>query len=78
MDRYFYYMAICIGQDANTEVTGYGGREQGRSKEEREQAMADAKKITKEKTPEIAMEKTSSVVHAVPSVVVGEQVTGTN
>ena len=70
---YFYYMAICIGQDANTEVTGYGGREQGRSKEEREQAMADAKKITKEKKPEIA--KTSSDDHAVPSVVVGEQVT---
>jgi len=40
--------------------------------------LALDKKITKEKTPEIAMEKTSSVVHAVPLVVVGEQVTCTN
>jgi hypothetical protein len=40
-------MAVCIGQDANTEVTGYGGKERGRSKEDRVQAMQDAKKITK-------------------------------
>ena len=47
-DRYFYYMAICIGQDANTEVTGYGGKEKGRSKEERQQAVQDAQSATKD------------------------------
>ena len=28
VDRYFYYMAICIGKDPNTYVTGYGGKRQ--------------------------------------------------
>lgn len=46
-DRYFYYMSICIGQDANTEVTGYGGTNQKNgTKEQRLQAVKDAKAAT--------------------------------
>jgi hypothetical protein len=48
LDRYFYYMSVCIGQDANMEVTGYGGGAKGgRTREERDQAVLDAWNATR-------------------------------
>ena len=51
-DRYFYYMAICIGADPNTEVTGTNWKKGGKSKKEiRAQAMEDAKRAMKQSEP---------------------------
>ena len=45
-DRYFYYMAICIGADPNTEVTGTNWKFKGEKtgKEIRQQALRDAQR----------------------------------
>jgi len=78
LDRYFYYMSVCIGQDANMEVTGYGGSgaKGGRTRAEREQAAEDAKNATKEMVEEGGNENVDDVEDEVNDVVMQDAETG--